>query len=200
MTIVNILLLSWVIAILIALFLSYDISYVMKILALFATFFLHWTAYIGIYKYKLARDKRGINSLLSKSSIIQKSNVPIDISAKKESITTDNHYFKKLETLCKYQQIYKDNSLDREKVAEKLGISTGYVSQLVNTITGDNFTNYINQYRIDAVKKMIVDSEFQNYSLLAIGLESGFTSKTTFYKSFKKVTGMTSNEYRESQK
>ncbi len=203
-TIVSILLFSWVIAILIALFLKYDISYFMKILALLSTFLIHWTAYIGIYKYKLARDKVSINTLLNNGLLNPYNNLSSDISTeiedKKETLTSDNHYFKKLEILCKNQQIYRDSTLNREKIAEKLGISAGYVSQLVNTITGDNFANYINQYRVEAVKKMILDSEFENYSLLAIGLESGFTSKTTFYKTFKKVTGKTPNAYRNSNK
>jgi len=202
--IVSILLFSWVLALLLALFLNYGISYFMKILALLATFVIHWTAYIGIYKFKLARDPAGINTLLKNELLNSHNKVSSDFNpemeVKKESLTVDNHYFKKLEILCTKHQIYRDNSLNREKIAEELGISAGYVSQLINTVTGKNFTNYINQYRIDEVKKMILDSEFENYSLLAIGLESGFTSKTTFYKSFKKVTGMTPNEYRKSLK
>ena len=69
-----------------------------------------------------------------------------------------------------------------------------------NTITGDNFANYINQYRVEAVKEMISNSEYENYNLLTIGLESGFTSKTTFYKAFKKFTGQTPNEYKNTSK
>ena len=201
---VFILLFSWVIAILVAIFLQYDISYFMKILALLATFLIHWTSYIGIYKYKLARDKAGINTLLSNGLLIHYDNLSSEIGneieGKKESLTSDNHHFKKLEILCKNQHIYRDSTLNREKIAKKLGISAGYVSQLVNTITEDNFTNYINRYRVEAVKEMILDSKFKNYSLLAIGLESGFTSKTTFYKAFKKVTGKTPNAYRKSNK
>ena len=63
-------------------------------------------------------------------------------------MTADNLYFQKLEILCKDDHIYTDNTLNREKVAQKLGISTGYVSQIINTVTGDNFAFYINQYRL----------------------------------------------------
>ncbi|MDX6183929.1 helix-turn-helix domain-containing protein [Flavobacterium sp. Fl-77] len=79
-------------------------------------------------------------------------------------------------------------------------MSAGYVSQLINMITGDNFANYINNYRVEAVKEMILDSDYENYSLLAIGLESGFTSKTTFHNAFKKSTGMTPNSFRNTNK
>ncbi|MEL7219898.1 MAG: helix-turn-helix domain-containing protein, partial [Bacteroidota bacterium] len=113
------------------------------------------------------------------------------------SLTAENAYFKKLEALCADERIYLDHTLDRAQVAERLGISPGYVSQIVNTITGDNFSTYINRYRVEAVKVMIASAEFDNYSLLAIGLESGFSSKTTFHTAFKKLTGMTPNSYRK---
>ncbi|OXG07037.1 helix-turn-helix protein [Flavobacterium araucananum] len=201
------LLLSWLIAVLIALFFEYDLSFCMRILALFATFLIHCTAYYGVFRYRLAGNKQGVEGLLSKSVSLLSDEFPKDIILKRETETTnldsftkENVYFKKLETLCEVHQIYRDSTLNREKVAEQLGISAGYVSQLINVITGDNFANFINNYRVEAVKEMILDSEFENYSLLAIGLESGFTSKTTFYDAFKKATGMTPNSFRNMNK
>jgi len=201
------LLISWLIAVLIALFFEYDLSFCMRILALFATFLIHCTAYYGVFRYRLAGNKQGVEGLLSKSVSLLSDEFPKDISPKKETETTnldsftkENVYFKKLETLCEVHQIYRDSTLNREKVAEQLGISAGYVSQLINVITGDNFANFINNYRVEAVKKMMLDSDFENYSLLAIGLESGFTSKTTFYDAFKKATGMTPNSFRNINK
>lgn len=201
---------TWLITYMAGFFFEVDISSTMSVLALCATFIIHWTAYIGIYKYKLAKNKVAVYNFLnndlaiihpnlqvSENSITQENNT---VEAYKESITADNLYFQKLELLCKEQHIYTDSTLNREKVAEKLGISAGYVSQIVNIITGDNFANYINNYRVEAVKEMISDPEYENYTLLTMGLESGFTSKTTFYKAFKKVTDQTPNEYKNTIK
>ncbi|WP_232735215.1 AraC family transcriptional regulator [Flavobacterium sp. 5] len=204
LTLVSLLIFSYLITCLVGLFLQYDISSTMNVLALFGTFIIHWTAYIGIYKYNLAKNKDAVYNFLNKDLTISYANLPIvenyTPEENKESITADNLYFQKLELLCKDQHIYTDSTLNREKVAEKLGISAGYVSQIINTITGDNFAHYINQYRIEAVKEMISNSEYENYNLLTMGLESGFTSKTTFYKAFKKVTGQTPNEYKNTSK
>ncbi len=204
LTIVSLLLFAWLITALVGLLLKYDISSTMSGVALFATFIIHWTAYIGIYKYKLAKNKEAVYNFLNQDSAMPYPNLQIvDNSSPqeyKETITSDNLYFQKLELLCKDDHIYTDSTLNREKVAEKLGISAGYVSQIVNTITGDNFANYINQYRVKAVKEMISNSEYENYTLLTMGLESGFTSKTTFYKAFKKVTGQTPNEFKNTIK
>jgi AraC-like DNA-binding protein len=204
LTIVSSLVFAYLITCLAGLFLQFDISPTMNVLALSATFIIHWTAYIGIYKYKLAKNKDAVYNFLNNDLALSYSNLQIVENSTaeeyRESITADNLYFQKLELLCKEQHIYTDSTLNREKVAEKLGISAGYVSQIINTITGDNFANYINQYRVEAVKEMISNSEYENYNLLTMGLESGFTSKTTFYKAFKKVTGQTPNEYKNTSK
>jgi len=201
---------TWLITYMAGFFFEVDISSTMSVLALCATFIIHWTAYIGIYKYKLAKNKDAVYNFLNNDLAIIHPNLQVaensitqensTVEAYKESITADNLYFQKLELLCKEQHIYTDSTLNREKVAEKLGISAGYVSQIVNIITGDNFANYINNYRVEAVKEMISDPEYENYTLLTMGLESGFTSKTTFYKAFKKVTDQTPNEYKNTMK
>jgi AraC-like DNA-binding protein/drug/metabolite transporter superfamily protein YnfA len=200
LTIIYLLLFVWLTTYMTGVFFGVDISSTMSVLALCATFVMHWTAYIGIYKYKLAKNKEAIYNFLNNDLAISYNNLQIIETGiteeNRESITADNLYFQKLELLCKEQHIYTDSTLNREKVAEKLGISAGYVSQIVNTITGDNFAHYINQYRVEAVKEMISNPEYENYTLLTMGLEAGFTSKTTFYNSFKKVTGQTPNEYK----
>lgn len=210
LTIMYLLLFIWLTTYLIGLFFQLDISSTMSGVAISATLIMHWTAYIGIYKYRLAKNKDAIYNFLNTNLVVSSPNLQIIENSLteenntqeeyRESITADNLYFQKLELLCKEQHIYTDSTLNREKVAEKLGISSGYVSQIVNTITGDNFAHYINQYRVEAVKEMISNSEYENYNLLAMGLESGFTSKTTFYKAFKKVTGQTPNEYKNTSK
>lgn len=204
LTIIYLLLFVWLTTYMTGVFWGLDISSTMSVLALCATFVMHWTAYIGIYKYKLAKNKVAIYNFLNNEPAISLNNLEIVQSNTpqeyKESITADNLYFQKLELLCKEQHIYTDSTLNREKVAEKLGISAGYVSQIVNTITGDNFAHYINNYRVEAVKEMISNPEYENYNLLTMGLEAGFTSKTTFYNSFKKVTGQTPNEYKNTIK
>ena len=204
LTLISSVLFIWLITALAGLLLNYDISSTMSAVALFATFIIHWTTYKGIYKYKLAKNRDAVYTFLNTDSampypnlqIVQNS-IPLNY---KESITAENLYFQKLEFLCKEQHIYTDCTLNREKIAEKLGISAGYVSQIVNTITGHNFAHYINQFRVEAVKNMMSDPEYDNYNLLTMGLESGFTSKTTFYNAFKKVTGQTPNEYKIANK
>ncbi|MCI9843376.1 helix-turn-helix domain-containing protein [Flavobacterium pectinovorum] len=204
LTFMYMLLVFWLTTYMVGWFFQLDVSSIMSVLGLSATFIIHWTAYIGIYKYKLAKNKEAIFNFLNNDLAISSSHLQIiennNVEEYRQSITADNLYFQKLELLCKEQHIYTDSTLNREKVAEKLSISPGYLSQIMNAITGDNFANYINQYRVEAVKEMISNTEYENYNLLAMGLESGFTSKATFYKAFKKHTGQTPNEYKNTSK
>ena len=87
--------------------------------------------------------------------------------------------------------------LGRDQLAQKLGISSGYLSQILNSATGSNFSDYIRNYRVERVKELLLTPESDKYSLHAIGQEAGFKSKSAFYASFKKVVGMTPLEYKK---
>ncbi|TSE09357.1 helix-turn-helix domain-containing protein [Aquimarina algiphila] len=112
-------------------------------------------------------------------------------------ITDDNVYFKELEFLMKEAKIYRDANLGLDSMSTQLNISGNYLSQLVNKVTGRNFTDYVNGFRIEDAKSKLRNPEFTNYTIIAIALESGFNSKSTFYSAFKKLTGISPKEYRK---
>jgi len=76
-------------------------------------------------------------------------------------------------------------------------ISTSGLSKLMNTHSGSNFSDYINKYRVEEAKKLLGDNSFSAYTIVAIGLECGFNSKSTFYSAFKKFTGVTPTAFRK---
>lgn len=193
----------WLLLISLISFIEFDFLNIMKImsiLALFVSLMIHWIAYSGVYKLKLVNDQEKISMLLSNRAHQTQLHLSKEevFETGKKPLSKENVYYEKLEKLCSYQKIYRDSSLDRNTVADMLSISPSYVSQIINSITGDNFSTYINRYRVEDVKILILDKEFDNYSLLAIGLECGFSSKTTFYNAFKKFTGVTPNAYRKA--
>ncbi|MDH7446259.1 helix-turn-helix domain-containing protein [Aquimarina sp. 2201CG14-23] len=114
------------------------------------------------------------------------------------NITDDNMYFKELNFLMKEAKIYRDASLGLEGISKMLKISSNYLSQMVNKLSGANFSDYVNSFRVEDAKSKLKDPNFANYTVLAIALESGFNSKSTFYNAFKKHTGISPNEYRET--
>lgn len=143
--------------------------------------FIYWTAYKGLYQFKLPQEETW----------------PETPAAESRPFTPDNVHFLRLEKLMQEEELYRNPSLGRDALAERLGISAGYLSQLINAVTGENITHYINNYRVEAVKKMLQDSKFSQFSLLALGEEAGFSSKSAFYTTFKKKVGMTPNAFRK---
>lgn len=117
---------------------------------------------------------------------------------KKEAttITNDNGYYKELCFLLDNEKIYKNPDISLGSIAARLDISVTYLSQLINRISGVNFSDFINEYRVKESQRLLTHPNYTGYAILSIGLESGFNSKSTFYAAFKKHTGVTPSVYR----
>ncbi|WP_299313492.1 helix-turn-helix domain-containing protein [uncultured Aquimarina sp.] len=83
-------------------------------------------------------------------------------------------------------KFYLLSSASLKSLAEELNSSPNYISQVINTYTDLNFNDFINQYRIEASKKRLTDSEYSHLTIEAIGNSVGFKSKSAFYNAFKK--------------
>ena len=94
-------------------------------------------------------------------------------------------------------KVYRDPEISLIKLSEKVGLSPGVVSHVINTILDKNFRNLVNEYRIAEVKVKLSDPDFQHLSILGIALDCGFNSEASFYRVFKKATGMSPKEYKE---
>ena len=104
-----------------------------------------------------------------------------------------------LESLMNREQPYLDSSLKLIDIAKKIDISPNYISQALNIKFGLNYSDYINKHRIETAKKLLIDPNTKNYTLLHISGEAGFNSKSVFNKAFKKHTGKTPTEFINSQ-
>ena len=93
---------------------------------------------------------------------------------------------------------YLDPELTLSSLAKDLMVSRSQLSQLINEGTGDNFYDFINKYRVEEVKRLMVDPQVKNYNLLGLAIEAGFKSKSTFNLIFKRFTGLTPTEYRKN--
>jgi len=94
-------------------------------------------------------------------------------------------------------QWYLDPNLKVQSLARHVGMPTSELSALINTVTGMNFNEFINQYRIDYAKNLLV-AEVKK-SILDVAYESGYNSKSAFYKHFTSVTSVTPAQYRKNQ-
>jgi YesN/AraC family two-component response regulator len=90
------------------------------------------------------------------------------------------------------------NNLTIDDVAVAINTNTKYLSQVINEKYQKNFYTYINAFRIDISKEMLMNPEFDHYSTEGIAKSVGFNSKSTFYAAFKKYTGVTPIEFKKN--
>ena len=93
---------------------------------------------------------------------------------------------------------YLKEDLTLTELAKQIGMSRNQLSALINAGVGENFYTFINKYRVDEVKRLITDSKNNNFTILSLAYEAGFPSKSSFHTVFKKITGLTPTEYRDT--
>jgi AraC-like DNA-binding protein len=106
----------------------------------------------------------------------------------------------KIKTVMEEEKLYQEPELTLQHIADKLQFPTYQVSQAINDGLRKSFYDLINGYRVDEAKLLLLNPKNRNYTILSVGFEAGFNSKTTFNTVFKKFTGLTPTEYREQQK
>ena len=113
--------------------------------------------------------------------------------------TSEAHQYKKeLESIMSTEQPYLNDRLKLSHLANRLGISEHQLSYILNSHLKSSFADFVNSYRIMAAKDLLTDPDKSHLKILAIGYDSGFYSKATFYSTFKKHTGTTPTEFRNS--
>lgn len=105
--------------------------------------------------------------------------------------------FETLKRSVVVQAMHRSPKLTIQELASLLDKHPKQVSRLINTYTDGNFNDFINKLRVDDFKVLVLEPAYQNYSILGIAKEVGFSSKSTFYKAFKKFEGMSPSEYVE---
>jgi PAS domain S-box-containing protein len=103
--------------------------------------------------------------------------------------------FFRMKRVIEEEQLYLDPDLTLKMVADHLHTNTKYLSQVVNHHASCNFQQFINCYRVEEVQRKITGDDFSHLTLFGIALQCGFKNKSTFYKVFKDITGMTPKAY-----
>ena len=108
----------------------------------------------------------------------------------------DDRAIQELTELMEVQKLYRTPKLSVQDVADRLHLSPKYVSALINQHFRVNFSDFVNRYRVEEVKQRIDHDAPDTHTLLAIGLDAGFNSKSSFYQTFRQLVGQTPTQYR----
>lgn len=103
-----------------------------------------------------------------------------------------------LEHIMSIEKKYLDEDLTLSMLANTISISDKKLSAFLNQYLKTTFYDYVNKYRVASVKEKMKSSEYNNITLLGIAYESGFKSKTSFNRIFKKETGLSPSQFKSS--
>lgn len=150
----------------------------------------HWFLQEEIYPYTIKEIKE-IKEVIKDANTAEDKKKKLILDADLQKIKTE------LLILMEKEKPFLDCEISLIKLAKKINVSPHLLSYTINKGFDENFFQFINGYRIKEAQKLILDSNMNHLSLLGIGFEVGFNSKTVFNTTFKKVTGKTPSEFKK---
>lgn len=93
---------------------------------------------------------------------------------------------------------YLDSELTLPALARRLGLGDKELSYVLNAGLGTGYTDYVNGLRVEEAMRRLCDPAYASAPVLEIGLASGFASKATFNRVFKRITEQTPSAYRKA--
>jgi AraC-like DNA-binding protein len=134
--------------------------------------------------------------VLDIQSIIEENEQPTE----RKQLLTDSQLVvlkEQLKHIMEESKPYLESTLTLPKLANIMALNTHELSYLINVGFEDNFFGFVNHYRVEESKRILLSSKYQHLSLIGIAFEAGFNSKTAFYTAFKKIEGISPTEFQK---
>lgn len=100
-----------------------------------------------------------------------------------------------IKELMQTEQLHQDSELTLSKVAARLDVNISLLSRIINLGFNKNFNDFVNEFRVQDFITKVQSNQHQRETLLSLAFESGFNSKSTFNRVFKKFMGITPQDY-----
>lgn len=119
------------------------------------------------------------------------------IPVKQDILSPQSLLYAELREMVENQKLYLNPELNLQMVIKLLGTNKKYLYEAISSNTDNNFRNFVNRYRVDYAKRMIEENITQKGEMNITELFSfcGFSNPTTFFRTFKTITGLTPKEY-----
>ena len=151
--------------------------------------------YIGFSGYTHSIQQNELSKYPSSTPLMED-----EPSSASLSMPEQQERFVHLQQLMEKHSYYQDPKLNLYQLAQYAGTNTAILSRIINQEGKVNFNDFVNAYRIKAVKRALQTEQNSIMTIEGLALEAGFNSKSTFLRAFKKSEGMTPSQYKRSLK
>jgi len=107
--------------------------------------------------------------------------------------------FDQISTLVIRDKLYLESDISLSRISKLVGKSAQNTSEIINQYAKQNFNDFINHYRIQEAKMMLLDTKNEKYTISSIAFDIGFNSLSSFNTAFKKFEGTTPSLYRKGK-
>ncbi len=107
-----------------------------------------------------------------------------------------NQYATTIGQLMQQEKLFLEETLNLRTLAARVKLDPNLVSYVLNTVVKKSFYDYVNEFRVNEMKRKIEDPAYSHIKIVELAFESGFNSKATFNRVFKKLTGISPTEYK----
>jgi len=108
-------------------------------------------------------------------------------------------YLARIEEYLEQEKPFLDDKVTLADLARDVGVPEHHFSMTINIERGMNFFNFINAYRVAEAKTLLLERDIKDDTVLDVAYRSGFQSKASFNRIFKKLTGCTPSEFRKTR-
>lgn len=130
----------------------------------------------------------GVNGLLTRQAAARSASPKIDDTVVATVV-------EKLKSAMVNDQLFLNPTLNVSELARQINQPSKVVSAVINQQLGKSFNEFVNQYRIEEVKKRLLSNTDSHLTISGIALECGFNSQATFQRVFRQMTGQAPTEF-----
>ncbi|WP_161636247.1 helix-turn-helix domain-containing protein [Saccharicrinis fermentans] len=165
------------------------------------TFFILIFLYMGnsyAYIFVSPYQGKGID-LDSKTNGKENECTTVSQAEDKEEVLNIDRKFNMIELFLKKEKPYLEGQMTIRQLSDSINIPQNEISSIILQKTDKYYCDYMNAFRVETLKEKLDDPKLNNFTVLSLGLECGFASKTSLNRIFKQHTGVTPSEYRNRE-
>lgn len=129
--------------------------------------------------------------------LLRRKRKPQSVAVPDDSTLPDNLLLARICDLMENEKPYLNSELKVADVAEMAGTNSRNVSDCIKAARGCSFSQFVNAYRIDYAKQLLVSDP--DIKVGTVALQSGFANEMSFFRTFKAITSMTPKEWKDTQ-